>query len=343
VTVIDLKRLTFEELGLFVAGTGQKPYRARQLAAWIFQRGVCSFDEMSDLPADYRQTLSQTAQITYVKELARQTSADGTMKFLFGLADGAAVESVLISDKNRRTLCVSSQVGCKLGCAFCLTGMAGFTRDLAPEEIVDQVPRARALSPEGRITNLVLMGMGEPLDNLDNVIRALAIITDPEYKLVGARKITVSTAGLVPGIERLGREFPKVKLAVSINAGSGAVRDAIMPVNRKYPLEDLARALARFPLPKGRRITLEYVLIGGVNDSKEEAEGLGRLAKRFPSKINLIPFNPAPGISFDKPSAESMARFQQWLFGMGIPAFIRESKGADILAACGQLRGSAAG
>ena len=341
--MIDLKRLDYPQLAGFVADGGHKPYRARQLAAWVFQRGACSFDDMSDLPAPYRGQLSQTAKITCLRLLASQESTDGTVKFLFGLEDGAAVESVLISDENRRTLCVSSQVGCKLGCGFCLTGTGGFIRSLGVEEIVDQVIRARALAPEGRVTNLVLMGMGEPMDNLDNVIPALKIITDPEYKLVGARKITVSTAGLAPGIERLGREFPKVKLAVSVNAGSDRVREAIMPVNRKYPMEQLARSLARYPLPTGRRITLEYVLIGGLNDTKEEAGGLGRFAKRFPSKINLIPYNPVPGALYQKPSVQSVDQFQKWLFGMGIPAFIRESKGADIMAACGQLRGGLEG
>ena len=336
----DLKGLASRELADFMTAMGQKPYRARQLASWIFGKGACQFAQMTDFSAELREKLGQAARITCLQLIDSQTSADGTTKYLFGLADGASVESVYIPDENRRTLCVSTQVGCKLGCAFCLTGAAGFTRDLQPAEIVDQVLRARALAPDGRVTNIVLMGMGEPLDNFDNTLAAIKILTDPEYGIIGARKITLSTAGLAPGIARLAREFSKVKLAVSLNSATDSVRERIMPVNKKYPLAELARALEEFPLPRGRRITLEYVLLEGVNDSQADAERLGRFAKRFPSKINLIPFNPAPGINFGRPSDQKVEMFKKWLFEMDIPAFIRKSKGQDILAACGQLRGA---
>ncbi|MDH5511352.1 MAG: 23S rRNA (adenine(2503)-C(2))-methyltransferase RlmN [Nitrospinota bacterium] len=336
---INLKRLSYKELSDFVAQMDGRPYRAKQMAAWIFLRGVCQFGQMTDIPLQFREKLDTMAYIGCVSEKSRQVSTDGTVKFLFALQDGLTVESVLISEGARRTLCVSTQVGCKLACAFCLTGASGFTRDLDAAEIVDQVIRARELSDEKKITNLVLMGMGEPLDNFDKVIHALKLVTDPEYQLVGVRKITVSTVGLAPGIERLGRELPKVKLAVSLNAGDDATRERIMPITKKYPMDALAKALAVYPLPQGRRITLEYVLLKGVNDEKKDAEGLSRFAKKFPSKINLIPFNQTAGIPFARPDIEDVRRFKGWLVEKNHTVMIRDSKGADILAACGQLAG----
>ena len=321
----------------FVTLMGGKPYRARQIAEWIFQRGECQFARMTNLSRQFRESLDQQASITCIQEKKRQVSVDGTIKFLFALPDGMEVESVLITEGKRRTLCVSTQVGCKLACAFCLTGASGFTRNLNAAEIVDQVIRARQLSPDGRVTNLVLMGMGEPLDNLDNVIQAIKVIIDQEYQLVGARKITVSTAGLAPGIERLGVELPKVKLAVSLNAGDDITRERIMPITKKYPLAALAKKLEVYPLPQGRRITLEYVMLKGVNDSKKDAEALSRFAKKFPSKINLIPFNQTAGIPFARPTKEDVGRFKEWLVEKNHTVMIRDSKGADIMAACGQL------
>jgi len=340
VSKINLKRLSYKELADLVTRMDGRPYRARQMAAWIFEKGVCEPAQMTNIPLQFREKLDEMTYITCLSEISRQVSVDGSVKFLFALHDGQTVESVLIPEGSRRTLCVSTQAGCKLACAFCLTGASGFTRNLDAAEIVDQVIRARELSEEKRITNLVMMGMGEPLDNLDNVIQALRIITDPDYRLVGARKITVSTAGLAPGIERLGREFPRVKLAVSLNAGDDATRERIMPVNKKYPMAALAKALESYPLPQGRRITLEYVLLQGVNDSKKDAEGLSGFAKKFPSKINLIPFNQTSGIPFARPSAQEVKRFKDWLVAKNHTVMIRESKGADILAACGQLAGA---
>ncbi|MBI4828146.1 MAG: 23S rRNA (adenine(2503)-C(2))-methyltransferase RlmN [Nitrospinae bacterium] len=342
-TLIDFKQLTLQETVEFMAGLDEKPFRARQARAWIFERGVSDFSAMSDLSKDFRHKLAQSARITQIKERARQVSADGTVKFLFELDDGHAIESVLIPDEKRRTLCVSTQVGCKLGCAFCLTGAGGFIRDLGAAEIIDQVIQARRLSPEGRVTNVVLMGMGEPLENYDNVLRALRVMTDEDFTIVGARRITLSTAGMANNIERLGREFPRVKLAVSLNACDDELRERLMPITRKYPLKRLIQALRAFPLPRGRRITLEYVMLAGVNDSMEDARKLIKIAKEFPSKINLIPYNAVPGAPFKRPAREVVEKFRKTVADAGLTAFIRDSRGADIMAACGQLHESQAG
>ena len=335
---MDLKGMTFAETLEWLESIGEKPYRARQIRSWILTRGVSGFSEMTDISKTFREYLEKNATFTRIEEVSRQTSSDGTIKFLFRLADGHTVESVWIPDEDRATLCVSTQVGCKINCGFCLTGKGGFKRNLDTAEIVDQLVQARRLVPEGKVTNVVLMGMGEPLDNYDNVLQALKVWTDEDGGLIGARKITLSTSGLAPAIERLGDDFPKVKLAVSLNATNDEVRDKIMPLNKKYPLKKLFAALSKWPLPKGRRVTFEYVMLAGVNDSDQDAAELARLCKIVPSKINLIPFNPCPGVSYKRPSHDRVEKFRELLIKKHITVMVRESRGGDILAACGQLR-----
>lgn len=339
---VDLKGLTYAGTEGFFASIGEEPYRARQARSWIFEKGAASFAEMTDLSKGLRARLEKEARLTALAEAGRAVSSDGTAKFLFRLEDGSAVESVWIPEERRATLCVSTQVGCKLGCAFCLTGAGGFVRDLSAGEIVDQLVQARRLVPGGRVTNVVLMGMGEPLDNYGNVLAALRVMTEPEHGLIGARRVTLSTAGLAPGIERLARDYPKIKLAVSLNAPTGEVRNSIMPINRKYPLPVLMDALRKWPLPKGKNITFEYVLLAGVNDSAADAEAVDRLLGRLPAAINLIPYNPCPGLPFRRPHDEAVELFRRTLKGLGRDVTVRKSRGGDILAACGQLRERAA-
>ncbi|MGK7345756.1 MAG: 23S rRNA (adenine(2503)-C(2))-methyltransferase RlmN [Candidatus Nitrospinota bacterium M3_3B_026] len=335
---VDLKGLTYAETVDFFASIGERPWRADQVRSWMFEKGAASFAEMTDLSKGLRARLEKEARLTALAEAGRVVSSDGTMKFLFRLEDGHTVESVWIPEKRRATLCVSTQVGCKLGCAFCLTGSGGFVRDLSAVEIVDQLVQARRLVPGGRITNVVLMGMGEPLDNYDNVLAALKVMTEPERGLAGARRVTLSTAGITPGILKLAGDYPKIKLAISLNAPDDAVRNELMPINRKYPLAALMGALRKWPLPKGKNITFEYVLLAGVNDSADDARALHRLLGRLPATVNLIPYNPCPGLPFERPDDEAVELFWRTLKELGRDVTIRKSRGGDILAACGQLR-----
>lgn len=333
-----MKQLTALETQQWLESLGEKPYRAKQMRAWIFMRGVADFSQMTDISKKFRETLPQIARVTKLEEAARSVSEDGTIKFLHRLEDGHTVESVWIPADDRATLCVSTQVGCKLGCRFCLTGKWGFIRDLSAAEIIDQLIAARLAVPGGRVTNVVLMGMGEPLDNYENVLRALNVWTEGDEGIIGARKITLSTAGLAPRIVDLAGDFPKVKLAVSLNAVTDDVRGQIMPINKKYPLKELFAALAKWPLPRGRRITFEYVMLSGVNDSDRDAEALCQLTRDIPSKINLIPFNECPGLPYKRPDEGRVEKFREILMKNNRTAIVRESRGRDILAACGQLR-----
>lgn len=335
---MDFKQATANEAEDWMTAIGEKPYRARQVRAWVFSRGVSDFAQMTDLSKSFRETIAQKAIVTQIKEVKRDVSVDGTIKFLFGLDDGATIESVYMPGADRVTLCISTQVGCKLNCKFCLTGKNGFTRNLSAAEIVDQLIQVKNRVPGGRVTNLVLMGMGEPLDNYDATVKALRIITEPDLNLIGARKITLSTAGVVPAILRLADDFSKVKLAVSLNAPTNEKRNQIMPINKKYPIESLMAALKNWPLPHGRRITFEYVLLGGFNDSDADAVELCKVTRGIASKINLIPYNPCPGLPFERPSLERVEGFRSVLIKNNRTVTVRESRGSDILASCGQLR-----
>lgn len=348
---INIKSLAIGDLKALLAELGCKPYRARQLFAWIYSRGARSFDEMTDIAKAERLLLGSRFSVASLDLLRQELSSDGTRKFLFGLEDGHTVESVLIPEEERQTLCISSQVGCAQACRFCITGGGGFQRNLLAYEIADQVVNVekflaggKKYSPETRrITNIVLMGMGEPLANFDEVVKALAIITSGEGLGFSTRRVTLSTAGLVPEIEKLGRSGVKVNLAVSLNATTDEVRDRIMPVNKRYPIKELLAACRHFPLEPRRRITFEYVLLRGVNDGAEDALRLAKLLRGIKAKINLIPYNPSPGSEFKRPSDATVRRFQKVLEEHDYTAPVRESRGRDIAAACGQLREREAG
>ena len=318
---------------------GAPRYRGRQLAGWIFAKGVVDLNAMSDLPKDFRAALAGKAQVE-LPELERRTqSQDGSQKLVLRYGDGARVQSVLMPDGDRLTLCVSTQVGCGFACAFCFTGTMGLERNLSAAEIVGQVMVARrGLGPGERITHVVYMGMGEPLANFTATVKSLRLLTDPRAFGFSPRRITVSTVGLVSGIERLAKESLKVNLAISLHATSNEIRDRIMPVNRGFAIEELLAACRRFPLPFRQRMTFEYVLLEDVNDSVEDARRLVRLLKSIRGKVNLIPFNDWEGSGFARPPLPRILAFQAVLLEHGITATIRWSKGEDIGAACGQLR-----
>lgn len=333
---VDLKNLSPTELEAFLAGLGKERFRAGQLLRWIYPRGVTGFAAMTDLAKSFREELAQRATVSSFSPSAEEVSRDGTRKFLFRLADGESVETVLIPmDEGRATLCVSTQVGCAMQCSFCLTGVFGLTRNLSAAEIVNQVCAVRERFP---VDNIVLMGMGEPLHNLDNVVRALEILyAEPGFNY-SPRKVTLSTSGLVPEMLELGRRI-RVNLAVSLNATTDAVRDQLMPINRRYPLAELMRACREFPLAPRQRITFEYILIRGVNDTLDDARRLVGLLHGVKAKVNLIPYNEHPGSDLQAPTAAAVEAFQRQLLNRGIVAIRRASKGQDISAACGQLKG----
>jgi 23S rRNA (adenine2503-C2)-methyltransferase len=335
---VDLRNLTLEELKGWAAEWGLEPYRGEQLFRWIFKPGVETIDQMTNIARRWRDRLNEVAYLSRLEILARETSQDGTLKFLFGLEDGERIESVLIPEKGHYTLCISSQVGCAQQCRFCYTGRMGFRRDLKAAEIVNQVLAVRDDLPEGDrpLTNVVFMGMGEPLANFENTLKALNNLLSPQGLQLSPRHLTLSTAGLIPQMNLLGRSSP-VNLAVSLNAADDATRDHLMPVNRRYPITALMEACRRYPLPRGRRITFEYILIQGINDSSASARLLTERLKGVKAKINLIPFNPHPGIDFRPPSEKHIAAFQEILIQRHFTVMVRRSKGSDISAACGQL------
>lgn len=333
---INLKSLSTKEMESFVRESGLPAFRAKQILHWIYDKLVRDIHEITELSKDIRAGLSEKAYISNLQLLDRQVSDDGTEKFLFGLKDSQTIESVLIPDEDRLTLCISSQAGCAMGCKFCLTGKLGLKRNLKAYEIVDQIISVgRAIQP-GRITNIVFMGMGEPLSNFENVVDALWRITG--LMKISPRKITLSTAGIAPKIIKLYEKAPMVNLAVSLNATTDKVRDYIMPINKTYPINVLLDACRRLHLPHRRRITFEYVLLKDINDTDNDAQRLIILLKGMPSKVNLIPFNPYEGAEFQSPDNARVQSFQQILLTGGLTALIRKSKGQDILAACGQLR-----
>jgi 23S rRNA (adenine2503-C2)-methyltransferase len=341
---LDLASLPLEALTAFVTGTlKEKPFRAKQLFRWVHQRGATTFDEMTDLSKDLRAKLaSQAALVTLSKDL-EQRSIDGTIKYRWKTADGKLIESVYMPSPERRTLCVSTQVGCAMGCRFCATATLGLMRNLTPGEIVAQVHAVnRAVRAEEKyetlrpLTNLVFMGMGEPLHNFENLKTALSILQAEDGPNFSHRHITVSTVGLVNMIERFGAET-EVKLAISLNASNDEVRDEIMPVNKRWKIAELMEACRKFPLKQGRRITFEYVLMSGVNDTDDDAHRLATLLNGVPAKVNLIQYNENPGLGFHTTVDNRAERFRDILDRAGVAAFIRANRGRDIAAACGQL------
>lgn len=338
---INLKNFSLAELENFVVTLGEKPFRAKQLAGWLYNKGAESFAEMTDFSKELRGKLAEKACLSFLKAEKILTSSDGTRKFLFPLEDGERIESVLLLERNHLTLCLSTQVGCPLGCKFCLTGARGFKRNLQSFEILDQIIGVgAALLPEEKIRNLVFMGMGEPLLNFENVLKALEIICSPQGMQFSHRRVTVSTAGIIPKMIKLLSRRNFVKLAISLNATTEEQRTWLMPINRQYPLADLLLACRQIPLSKRDKITFEYVLIRGINDAAADALRLASLLKGLPAKINLIPFNEHPASPFERPEEEAMQNFREILLAHRFTTVIRQSKGADILAACGQLGGN---
>ncbi|GAB6183372.1 dual-specificity RNA methyltransferase RlmN [Thermodesulfovibrio hydrogeniphilus] len=333
----NLKSLNEKQIQEIIQENSLPSYRAKQLIRWIYEKYASDIDEITEFSKKLRETLAKNYYIGNLKLIERMISSDGTQKFLWQLEDGHTIESVLIPDKERLTLCISSQVGCPLKCRFCLTGKIGFKRNLMAWEIVDQfIQVSKLLKDEGRqITNIVFMGMGEPFLNLENVIEAIWRFKN--FIKFSPRRITVSTAGIIPNLKSIVTQLP-VKLAVSLNAPDDEKRSFLMPINKKYPLSELIEALKKYPLKPGQRITFEYVMIKNVNTTEEDAFKLAKLLKGIPSKINLIPFNPWKGCELEKPEEEEILRFQNILISKGYSVFIRKSKGSDILAACGQLK-----
>ena len=342
---LNLVGLTRAEIAAALAGLGEKPFRARQLWRWICVRGATSFEGMTDLSKDLRARLEERFYVYRPAISRRQDSIDGTLKWLLRLEDGSEIECVFIPEEERGTLCVSSQVGCTLTCKFCHTGTQRLVRNLEPAEIVAQLLSARdalddwTAKPEGRrLTNVVMMGMGEPLFNFDAVAKALLIAMDQEGLALSRRKITLSTSGVVPMIRRCGEEL-RVMLAVSLHATTDELRSRIVPLNRKYPIAELLQACREYPgLSNARRITFEYVMLKGVNDSDADARALVALLAGIPAKINLIPFNAWPGSGFECSDAATIARFGEIVAGAGYTVPVRRPRGRDILAACGQLK-----
>jgi 23S rRNA (adenine2503-C2)-methyltransferase len=336
----NLLDFTLDEMQEFISSLGKEKFRAPQIMKWLHQSGSVSFDEMTTLSRDFRSKLSQIARISRPKIVKIQESRDGTKKALLGLEDGLFIESVLIPGKNNWTICVSTQAGCAMDCKFCLTARQGFKRNLNPSEIVGQLITLRQEMPEGPdINNIVMMGMGEPLANYDNVLKAIKNFTCDFGMGFSNRKITVSTCGLAPQIIRLGKDIC-INLAVSLNAHDNETRNSLMPVNKKYPLEVLLNACKQYPMPGRRLLTFEYILIDGINSSVKDAKKLAALLKGQRCKLNLIVFNEYPESPFKSPSKQAVEAFQSILIDNHYTTMLRKSKGSDILAACGQLSGS---
>ncbi len=349
----DLRAYPLPRLEEVLAALGEQPYRARQLFRWLHRQGAACFEEMTDLPRDLRARLADAFELRTLACVDERRSSDGTIKWKWSTCDGRFIESVYMPQapededgtlqRERRTLCVSSQVGCAIGCTFCMTGTMGLARNLGPGEIADQVHRAnRRLvelgegSPPRPLTNLVFMGMGEPLHNFERLKVALDLLLHPEGPNFSHRHVTVSTSGLVPQIRRLGEET-QVKLAVSLNATTDEQRDRLMPINRRYPLSELLAACRAFPMKQGRRITFEYVLLADVNDGADDAHRLARLIEGIPAKVNLIPYNENPGLGFAAPATDRVEAFHEALVRRHVTAVVRKNRGRDIAAACGQL------
>jgi 23S rRNA (adenine2503-C2)-methyltransferase len=331
--------MSLAELEIFISRFGKEKYRARQIMKWLYQSNAGTFEDMSDLSKAFRSEMRDAARIALPDIVRTQVSKDGTKKILFGLEDGLFIESVLIPGKNHWTVCVSTQVGCQMGCAFCMTGRQGFTRNLLPSEITGQITRLRTEMPEGEnIKNIVMMGMGEPLANYENTLKAIRIITSEIGFGFSHRKVTVSTCGIAPMIEQLGKDVC-VNLAISLNAPYDITRSRLMPINKKYPIATLLDACRNYPMPGRRMLTFEYILIAGVNSSADSAAKMARLLKGMRCKLNLIAFNEFPGSTFRVPSLDEIRAFQQVLLDHHYTAIVRASKGSDILAACGQLSG----
>ncbi len=343
----DLINLDQDGLVRFVENLNQPSFRGRQLMSWLYKPGVTDFHQMTDLAKKFREVLSTHAYISTFKNPAIERSEDGCVKFGFALDDNKMIEAVLIPEIDRNTLCISSQVGCAMNCSFCVTGTMGFSRNLTPAEMVNQVcgvrdfllaePQADLIGPR-EVTNIVFMGMGEPLNNFDNLLTALSILTEQKGLDFTARKITVSTCGIVPKMQELGQKTA-VNLAVSLHAIDDSTRNELMPINNKYSIDELLLACENYPMAKRRRIMFEYILLKDINDSDKDAYELARRLRSIPCKINLLPYNESVDLPYQSPARKRILAFQEILRNENYSVFIRASRGADISAACGQLAG----
>ncbi|MBO8158514.1 23S rRNA (adenine(2503)-C(2))-methyltransferase RlmN [Thermosyntropha sp.] len=348
---IELLGIGISELEEFVTSLGEARFRGRQIHKWIYQKDEDSFYAMSDLPKELRAKLDEVAIISFPKVLKQRVSKDGTRKYLLEFPDKKRVETVLIPQRNdnekdiRYSLCLSTQVGCPVGCAFCATGLNGFQRNLTAGEIVGEFLSSRRelkkkvkLKHEQPISNVVYMGMGEPMFNYDEVIKSIYILNDHKGINIGQRSITISTSGDVKGIEKLALENLQVTLAVSLHACDNELRDKLVPINRKYPLESLFKAVEFYIAQTNRRVTFEYVMLDDVNISRKDADNMIKLVKPLLANVNLIPYNEVEGLPYQKPAKDKILQFYNWLVEGGLNVTIREEKGADIEAACGQLQ-----
>lgn len=336
---IDIKSLSGNELESKLTELGEEPYRGRQIFKWLYKAGAGSFDEMTDLSSEFRKALKAKFHITHLTTLdSRKSVIDGTTKYLFRLEDGNSIETVFLPEKTRNTICLSSQVGCRYSCAFCASAPFGFVRNLMPSEMLDEVIFVKRENSPREISNLVFMGIGEPLDNYDNVMRAVRIFNDKDAFYIGARKITISTCGLIPGIERLKGEKLQIELSVSLHSADDGIRSRLVPINRKYPLRDLMACCRDYVEATNRIITFEYILIKGTNCSTEDAHKLARILRNMKCKVNTISYNNIKAKDFEEPSAKEVRTFLDTLKKAGINAVHRKSKGDDIDAGCGQLR-----
>ncbi len=345
---VNLLGMSPTKMEAFFAQLGEKPFRARQLLKWIHQRGVINFDDMTDMSKSLRAKLAEVAEIRPPEMLSQADSKDGTRKWIIRVGDDSMVEAVYIPEGERGTLCVSSQVGCSLDCSFCSTGKQGFQRDLTASEIIGQVWLANesfdsfGLTKSRAVTNVVMMGMGEPLLNFDNVVDAMTLMMDDNAYGISKRRVTLSTSGVVPALDKLA-EVSDASLAISLHAPTDELRNTLVPVNKKYPIAELLRSAQDYiggQADKRRTVTVEYTLIAGINDQPEHAQQLATLLTDFPCKINLIPFNPFPGSDYQRPSKNAVQRFWESLNRAGFVVTVRKTRGDDIDGACGQLVGN---
>jgi 23S rRNA (adenine2503-C2)-methyltransferase len=334
----NLFGLSRADLTQAAAELGEPAYRAKQLYTWLYGKRALSFEAMTDLGKPLRTALTQRYELRWPTVTERALSYDGTLKFLFRLEDGATIESVYIPEMKRRTICISTQAGCPLQCAFCLTGIGGYKRNLKTSEILGQVATVMAEAPpREQPWNVVVMGMGEPLLNYEATVAALRVLMDPEGFAVTPKKLTLSTVGILPALEKLMQEPVRPNLAISLHAPNEELRLRLMPIEERYPLKDVIAAARRYPIPRGGLVTYEYVLLRGVNDSEEHAHQLVRLLRGSRAKVNLIPLNPAPQVPFEAPTPGAVDRFCGVLADAQVAVSVRRPRGQDILAACGQL------
>lgn len=337
----DIRNLSFEELNAYLVSVNEKPFRVKQIFEWLYKRQARSFDEMKNLPPALRQRLAADFGLFSPPVPHRDVSRDQTTKFLFTLADKEKIESVLIPTPSRRSVCLSTQAGCKFGCRFCASGLGGWKRNLSCAEILDQILYIQRNCGGTPLSHVVFMGTGEPLDNYDNLIKAIRIINSPLGLNIAARRITISTCGVIPKIEQLAQEGLQIELAVSLHGFDNESRNLLMPVNRKYPLQDLIEVCEVYSRKTNRQITFEYILIQGMTCSDRAAKELGQLLKGMLCKMNLIPYNRVVEFTYEPPSRQKILAFRKQLEGYGIHATVRAPRGGDVSAACGQLRHAA--